>query len=134
MKHRCLLLIASAFAFAAADPYAAALFQKHCATCHQAGGEVAARIPQIAVLKTRTPNSILRTLETGAMMQQASVLSAGERQLVSNWLGKPVTMEVRRNLISNSCPAGAGGRTLPDGPVGVRAWSTRDSSPLRTLA
>lgn len=119
MKHSCLLLIASAFAFAADDPYAAALFQKHCATCHQAGGEVAARIPQIAVLKTRTPNSILHTLESGAMMQQASVLSAGERQLVANWLGKPVTMEVRRDQISNSCPAGAVWKNTP----GWSGWS-----------
>ncbi len=119
MKRNCLLLIVSAFSFAADDPYAAALFQKHCATCHQAGGEVAARIPQIAVLKTRTPNSIQRTLETGAMMQQASVLSAGERQLVANWLGKPVTMEVGRNQISNSCPAGAVWKNTP----GWSGWS-----------
>src|SRR6476661_816464 len=113
MKRSCLLLIVSAFAFAAADPYAAALFQKHCATCHQAGGEVAARIPQIAVLKTRSQNSILRTLETGAMKQQASVLSAGERQLVANWLGTPVTTELRREQILNSCPAGAAWKNTP---------------------
>jgi polyvinyl alcohol dehydrogenase (cytochrome) len=119
MKHSWLLLIASAIAFAADDPYAAALFQKHCATCHQAGGETAARIPQIAVLKTRTPNSIQRTLETGAMMQQASVLSAGERQLVANWLGKPVTMEVRSDQISNSCPAGVVWKNTP----GWSGWS-----------
>ena len=50
MKLSCLLLIGPALAFAADDPYAAALFQKNCATCHQAGGEAAARIPQISVL------------------------------------------------------------------------------------
>ena len=119
MKHSCLLLIASSFAFAADDPYAAALFQKHCATCHQAGDEATARIPQIAVLKTRTPNSILRTLETGAMMQQASVLSAGERQLVANFLGKPATLKVRGDQISNSCPPGAAWKNTP----GWSGWS-----------
>jgi len=119
MKHSCLLLIASSFAFAADDPYAAALFQKHCATCHQAGDEATARIPQIAVLKTRTPNSILRTLETGAMMQQASVLTAGERQLVANFLGKPATLEVRGDQISNSCPPGAAWKNTP----GWSGWS-----------
>ena len=55
MRLTCLLLIPSALAIAADDPYAAALFQKNCATCHQAGGEAAARIPQLSVLKTRTP-------------------------------------------------------------------------------
>src|SRR4029079_14855506 len=119
MKHSFLLLIASAVAFAADDPYAGALFKKHCATCHQAGGEVAARIPQIAMLNTRTPNALLRTLESGAMIQQASVLSAGERQLVANWLGKPVTMEVRREQIVNSCPAGAAWKNTP----GWSGWS-----------
>ena len=119
MRLSCLLLIVSAFTLAADDPYAAALFQKHCATCHQAGGEAAVRIPQIAVLKTRSPNSILRTLETGAMMQQASVISAGERQLVANWLGTPVTTELRRDQISNSCPPGAAWEDTP----GWSGWS-----------
>ena len=95
MRASCLLLIACALAFAADDPYAAALFQKNCATCHQAGGEAAARIPQIAVLKSRTPNSILRALEGGVMKQQAAVLSTNERQAVANWLGTSVTLERR---------------------------------------
>ena len=42
MRLSCLLmLITHALAFAADDPYAVALFQKHCATRHQAGGEAA---------------------------------------------------------------------------------------------
>src|SRR5579864_5388919 len=115
----CLLLIAPALAFAADDPYAAALFQKNCAACHQAGGEAAARIPQIAVLKARTPNSILRALEGGVMKQQAAVLSTNERQAVANWLGAPVTLERRREEISNSCPAGAAWKNNP----GWSGWS-----------
>ncbi len=51
MKRSFLLLIGPALAFAAYDPYAAALFQKNCATCHQAGGEAAARIPQYRCLR-----------------------------------------------------------------------------------
>jgi polyvinyl alcohol dehydrogenase (cytochrome) len=119
MNLSCLLLIGPALAFAADDPYAAALFQKTCATCHQAGGETAARIPQISVLKTRTPNSILRTLESGVMKQQAAVLSTNERQAVANWLGTPVTLERRREEISNSCPAGAAWKNNP----GWSGWS-----------
>lgn len=130
MKYCCYLFIASALAIAADDPYAALLFQKHCAICHQAGGEVAVRIPQIVALKTLTPNSILRTLETGAMKQQASLLPAGERQLLANWLGKPATMEVRLDQISNSCPTGGTWKNTPGWP----GWSpspanTRFQSP-----
>src|SRR6202162_6582936 len=110
MKLSCLLLIAPALAFAADDPYAAALFQKNCATCHQAGGDAAERHPQISVLKTRTPNSILRTLESGVMKQQAAVLSTNERQAVANWLGTPVTLERRGGEISNSCLGGGAGK------------------------
>src|SRR5579864_9048968 len=119
MKLSCLLLIGTVLAFAADDPYAAALFQKSCATCHQAGGEAAARIPQISVLKTRTPNSILRTLEVGVMKQQAAALSANERQALANWLGTPVTLERRGEGISNPCPAGAAWKNSP----GWSGWS-----------
>jgi polyvinyl alcohol dehydrogenase (cytochrome) len=119
MKLSCLLLIGRALAFAADDPYPAALFQKNCSACHQAGSEAAARIPQISVLKTRTPNSILRTLESGVMKQQAAVLSTNERQAVANWLGTPVTLERRREEISNSCPAGAAWKNNP----GWSGWS-----------
>jgi polyvinyl alcohol dehydrogenase (cytochrome) len=118
MKRSCLILIASAFAFAADDPYAASLFQKHCATCHQ-NGEAAGRIPQIGDLKTHSQRSILRTLQTGVMVQQASVLTAGERQMVANWLGRPVTMELQREQISNSCPPGAAWKNTP----GWSGWS-----------
>ena len=60
---------------AADDPYAASLFQKNCATCHASASQAAARIPQVDVLKTLTPVTILRTLETGVMKAQAAQLS-----------------------------------------------------------
>jgi polyvinyl alcohol dehydrogenase (cytochrome) len=118
MKRSYLLLIASAFAYAADDPYVAALFQKHCASCHQ-NTEAAGRIPQIEDLKTRSSRSILRTLETGAMKQQASALSANERLFLANLLGKPVTMELPREQISNSCPQGAAWKSTS----GWSGWS-----------
>src|SRR3954471_18910028 len=106
MKLSCLLLIACAFAYAADDPYVAGLFQKNCATCHQNGNAVG-RIPQIEDLKALPTRVILRTLETGAMKQQASALSGNERLFLANWLGKPVTTEVQRGQLSNACPEGA---------------------------
>jgi len=108
-----LLLIAAAAAFAD-DPYAAQLFQKHCASCHAnaaAGG--AARIPQLAELKTKTPMFILRTIETGIMKPQAAMISGNERQALANYLGTAVTAERKRDEITNACPAGAAWKNGP---------------------
>jgi mono/diheme cytochrome c family protein len=73
-----LLPLATLTVLAADDPYAASLFQKNCSTCHMSS-RAAARIPQLDVLKTLTPITILRTLETGAMKTQAAQLSTYER-------------------------------------------------------
>src|SRR5690348_21265 len=78
------LLAFAGFVHAADDPYAAQLFQQHCAMCHEAGAGGAARIPQVSQLKTMTPTAILRTIESGIMKPQASMLSTNERQAVAN--------------------------------------------------
>ena len=112
----------------AADPYAEQLFQKNCASCHQAAAGAEARVPQIAALKTMTPAAILRTLESGIMKSQAAPLSGDERQKIANFLGTAVTVERRREEIANPCPAGAArGRTLRVGRVGAAGSRTRAS-------
>ncbi len=107
MKYPYLLLIAPVTVIFAADPYAEQLFQKNCASCHQAAAGAEARVPQIAALKTMTPAAILRTLESGIMNAQAAPLSGDERQKIANFLGTAVTVERRREEIANPCPAGA---------------------------
>lgn len=114
MRVFCLWLIAPIIVFAAEDPYAAQLFQKNCASCHAnaaAGG--AARIPQLAALKTLTPKAILKTLETGVMKPQAAALSTNEREALANFLGTAVTAERKREEIANPCPANAGWKNGP---------------------
>ena len=74
-----------------ADPYAEQLFQKNCASCHQAAAGAEARVPQIAALKTMTPAAILRTLESGIMKVQAAPLSGDERLKIATFLGTGVT-------------------------------------------
>jgi polyvinyl alcohol dehydrogenase (cytochrome) len=102
---------------AAEDPYAAQLFKQHCASCHEtAAASPSARIPPVSALKTMTPTAILRALESGIMRSQAAVLSTNERQAVANFLGTAVTVERRRDEITNPCAAGAGWK---DGP----GWS-----------
>jgi len=108
MKLCCLFAIAPFVLFAAEDPYAAQLFQKHCASCHDSQAGAGGRIPQLAVLKTMTPGAIQKTLESGLMKQQAAPLSADERQRLAGFLGTAVTVERKREEIANACPAGAG--------------------------
>jgi polyvinyl alcohol dehydrogenase (cytochrome) len=102
-----LLAIAPATMWAADDPYATQLFQKHCASCHDSASGAQGRVPQLAVLKTMTPLAIQRTLESGVMKTQAAPLSADERLKIASLLGTAVTTERRREEIANPCPAGA---------------------------
>src|SRR5277367_2755733 len=94
-------------AFGADDPYAAQLFQKHCASCHNSEAGAGGRVPQIAALKSMTPAAIQRTLESGVMKPQAAPLSPDERQRIASFLGTAVTLERKHDEIANLCPAGA---------------------------
>jgi polyvinyl alcohol dehydrogenase (cytochrome) len=112
----CLFFAMASFAaLAADDPYAAQLFQKHCASCHNSAAGAGGRIPQISTLKSMTPAAIQKTLESGVMQQQAAPLSADERQRIASFLGTAVTLERKRDEIANLCPAGAA-------PGGSPAW------------
>lgn len=112
-----LFLIAPLALLAADDPYAAQLFQKHCASCHDSAAGAGGRIPQVAVLKSMTPSAIQKTLENGVMKTQAAPLSADERLKIATFLGTAVTLERKREEIANPCPAGA---PWNDGP----AWTS----------
>ena len=107
MRAFLLLLIAPLVMRAAEDPYAAQLFEKHCASCHQSSAGASGRIPQLPALKTLTPAAIQRTLESGIMKTQAAPLSGDERMKIANFLGTAVTLERRREEIANACPAGS---------------------------
>jgi polyvinyl alcohol dehydrogenase (cytochrome) len=109
--------IASVIAFAADDPYAAQLFQKHCASCHNSEAGAGGRVPQIAALKSMTPAAIQKTIDSGIMKQQAAALSADERQRIASFLGTAVTLERKREEIANLCAAGAA-------PAESPAWAS----------
>src|SRR5579863_2263208 len=103
MKLFYLPLIAPLVIWAADDPYAAQLFQKHCASCHDSASGAEGRVPQVSVLKTMTPAAIQKTIESGIMKTQAASLSADERQKIASLLGKTLTAERRREEIANLC-------------------------------
>ena len=110
-------VVASINMLAADDPYAAQLFQKHCASCHNSEAGASGRIPQVSALKSMTPAAIQRTLDSGLMKQQAAALSPDERQRIASFLGTAVTLERKRDEIANPCPAGA---AWSEGP----AWAS----------
>ncbi|HEY7335841.1 MAG TPA: PQQ-binding-like beta-propeller repeat protein [Bryobacteraceae bacterium] len=114
-----LCLIGQVALFAADDPYATQLFQKHCAGCHDSASGVTGRIPQLAVLKTMTPTAIQKTLESGIMKTQAAPLSADERIKLANLIGTAVTLQRKREEIANPCPTA--GR---EGSSGGPAWAS----------
>ena len=53
----------------------AAIYQKHCASCHDSG---AARLPGREALKRLSAERILTSLEGGTMMMMGARRSAGE--------------------------------------------------------
>ncbi|HEY2016813.1 MAG TPA: PQQ-binding-like beta-propeller repeat protein [Bryobacteraceae bacterium] len=117
MKPFHLLLLAPGLLLAADDPYAAQLFQKHCATCHDSATGAQSRVPQVSVLKTMTPAAIQRTLDGGVMKTQAAALSGDERLKIASFIGTAVTSERRHEELANPCAAGI----LPkEGP----AWAS----------
>src|SRR5437867_1573069 len=65
-------------------PTGSAVFEKSCATCH-AGND--ARIPTVAALKLKTPQSIVDALVTGVMREQGTDLSDAEKKAVAEFLG-----------------------------------------------
>jgi polyvinyl alcohol dehydrogenase (cytochrome) len=103
-----LAILLPVLARAADDPYAAEVFAKNCASCHQSEAGARGRIPQIDVLKTMTSTAIQKTLESGIMKTQAAPLSADERLKLATFLGITTTREKRREELANPCPAGVG--------------------------
>ncbi len=59
------------------------LFQRECASCHQAADSKA---PQMDVLKTLSPDAVLTALTTGRMVAQAQRLSPADRRVVAEFV------------------------------------------------
>jgi polyvinyl alcohol dehydrogenase (cytochrome) len=69
----------------AAGADGAAVYEKHCASCHE---QNAARIPPRSALQKLSPARILKTLDFGAMMAIAYPIKRDEREAVAGFLGK----------------------------------------------
>jgi polyvinyl alcohol dehydrogenase (cytochrome) len=93
-------------AAAAQKPDGAALFHKHCGTCHYPGNPTRAPVPGVLALNTR--QSIADSLEKGTMKAQAANLTAAERATVIDYViaGAPATpTPAAANKCSAQAPA-----------------------------
>src|ERR1700746_257266 len=81
-----LLVLPPAGAWAADDPFAAELYTKHCAQCHDQGAD--ARVPPRAALEKMSPAAVLRVLETGVMREMGAKLAISERMALAGIVGK----------------------------------------------
>lgn len=71
----------------------AAIFEKHCAVCHGPSGD--ARAPKRDALGLRRPETVIESLQNGAMRIQGSRLSGPERRAVAEFLtGRKVGSDV----------------------------------------
>jgi len=61
-----------------------ALYTQHCASCHDKEGSGA---PLRAALRSRTPEAIVASLQTGLMREQGRALTADQHKLVGAYLG-----------------------------------------------
>jgi polyvinyl alcohol dehydrogenase (cytochrome) len=90
--HRFLALIGALGLVYAADPDGSALYQQHCAACHEVSGQT--RAPGPAALRQMSPENIVRSLESGVMKEQGASLTNAERRTVAEFLtGKLIGAE-----------------------------------------
>lgn len=98
MKTRVILLLAFASTCFAQD--GAAIYQQHCAACHDSPK---GRIPSLSALRAMNASAILRALETGTMRQQGKDLSSQERVAVSAYLSGKGAPKVAEYSALASC-------------------------------
>ena len=98
---------------ATAAPSPAALYQKHCAACHEGGVPRAPHSVKFQMIGTR---AILASMEAGVMQAQGAALSANERRELAEFLGGAT-----RSMPPPRC-RGAPPRERPSTPPVRRPW------------
>jgi polyvinyl alcohol dehydrogenase (cytochrome) len=112
-----LLLVAMGRPLAAQD--GEALYDTHCAICHEAGGESPA--PGRDTLRQMSPEQILGALERGVMRAQGGERSRAERRVLAEHLsGKPFGREPVNPISRSAFCAGSSGTStgVPGGTPG----------------
>lgn len=80
------------------------LYKSRCAICHNGASPEA---PKLASLKLLSPATVLKTLRTGVMRNQASTLSKEEQELVANYISEVNAIDEDPTVIKGLCDAQA---------------------------
>jgi polyvinyl alcohol dehydrogenase (cytochrome) len=113
----CLMVLGALVSVAPASGQAGAeVYAKHCAACHD---KPAPRMPARSVLEQRTGGFILKTLNEGAMKDQAASLAPAERMAVAQWLGRNTPAVLDPSKAANPC------KSSPSSPAsGDASWTS----------
>jgi polyvinyl alcohol dehydrogenase (cytochrome) len=98
----------------AQGPDAAGLFARACSSCHTGAADT--RAPDLTTLQSRTPESIIEALVTGAMRVQGSRLSGAERRALAEF--------ITHKKLAGDATGAATGRCASDA-----TWSVADKRP-----
>jgi polyvinyl alcohol dehydrogenase (cytochrome) len=99
------LMIAFAMAASASPPEGAAVFENHCASCHQT--ETGSRTPTRAELGNLTPEQVMTALSRGKMTFQGSVLATSEIRAVALYVTGKNFAIAPVDPAANRCPGNA---------------------------
>jgi len=100
-----------------ATPNGEALFQEHCAVCHQNAPASPNRAPSPAVLAGKTREEILRALESGTMVIYGNRMTSLERRAIARFLSSNTATsagEASRNLCVTKRPTTASQLASPE--------------------
>src|SRR5580765_370915 len=118
------------------DPFAAQLYTKQCAQCHEQGAD--ARVPPRAALEKMSPAAVLRVLETGVMREMGAKLAISERMALAAMLGKAeaavVNQLANRCAVSPALPASATGPAWSGWGAGLNNWRFQDAAGAKLSA
>src|SRR5688572_6362247 len=105
-------------ALAAQEPAGATVYKDFCASCHDIPE---GRTPDLAGLRTRTPEAVLAALEGGVMTVQASKLTPAQRRAVSEFVAaRPLAAAPASSPSAGLCTTQPA--TLPD-PASLPRWN-----------
>lgn len=110
----------------ASDP-GEALYQQHCAACHDSDAAVEA--PRRTALSLQSSDAIITALTTGVMKEQGALLTDLEKRLVAEYTGGPTGEDALANAEANRCE---GSLELTSGPLWNRWGNNLRNSRFQT--
>ncbi|MGH9495900.1 MAG: PQQ-binding-like beta-propeller repeat protein, partial [Candidatus Sulfotelmatobacter sp.] len=109
--------VLSMSARAQTSPDGAALFQTHCAACHEGAAAASNRAPTRAALGQKSQEEILRALESGPMVIYGNRMSEVERHAIATFLSSNTASTAalsRANLCTTKAPITSAGAKSPE--------------------